>query len=213
MIFPCLAVMASLVSAIMLGVPELDESLSYLATVDANRIAKKALAEGAKIEAKYIRASIRGDLRILGTDRGIGSSVKGKAGRNLIAKAGVAVGKAYRTAGKVVNRGKRKGVGLSSANLHWFGAGTSDRYTGTRTWKTKKGGKRSKPTGNPRHFTGRIDKFKWGGFVQAGATAAEPAVRAAMQKIVAEGVEKAMSERAIAMRIAARPLAASKAKG
>lgn len=159
----------------MTGVKELDDALSYLRDKSAKRIGKAASRKMASVLARGMRTFVPKSLAkslMMTTTKGIGSrGDKARQSNIQVAKAGVAVGAAGRAAKfSVMNRGKRRGVGVGARNLHWFAAGTTDRYTGTRTYRVK-GGKRTKSTGNARHFTGRINKQIWGGFVQRGATA------------------------------------------
>ncbi len=182
------------------GFRELDDALSYLRDKSRVRMGKAALRRMATVTAASIRKFIPTQLRPkeLGGTSGIGSRlVKGQ----MLAKAGIGVGKVGRMAFRVVNKsstakGKlgrslrvgRKGVGISSRNLHWFAIGTKDRYTGTKTYRVK-GGTRIRPTGNARHFTGRIDKNKFGGFVQAGTRASASTALAEAAKTVNRMIE------------------------
>jgi hypothetical protein len=171
------------------GVEELDDALSYLRDKSAKRIGKACAGKMATVTAKAIRNYVPASLAAsvnMASDKGIGSrNSKPKISTIQGAKAGVSVGSAYKSASKftVVNRGKRKGVGISARNLHWFAMGTADRWTGSKRNRSKVGPRRIS-TGKPVHFTGRIDKAKWGGFVQRGAEAAKgPALEAARQQM------------------------------
>jgi hypothetical protein len=112
--------------------------------------------------------------------------MRSKGPRLYAAKAGIGVGSAQKNALNVVNRGKRKGVGTTAKNLHWFALGTADRFTGA-----KKSGKSTnrlskhyaRLTGHRRKFTGRIDQNKFGGFVQKGVTAVELQALAQAQQL------------------------------
>lgn len=172
------------------GIDELRERLTFLGDRDARSIGRAAENAMAREMAKSIRRFIPKSIMPQAADKGIGSRlIRMRGGIDPGAKAGVAVGPSGKRVNAVINRGGRKGVGVSANNLHWFALGTADRYTGSR-----KSGNRSKPTGNPRHFTGRIDKTKWGEFVQRGALAAELTAVAAAQKAVASKIAKLTEE-------------------
>lgn len=169
------------------GIRELDESLSYLRDKSSKKIGKACAGKMATVHARAIRQYVPASLARsinMASDRGIGSrNSKGRKSSIMGAKAGVSVGSAYKSSSRftVVNRGKRKGIGVSARNLHWFGAGTADRWTGSRRNRSKVGPRRIS-TGKPVKFVGRISKAKWGGFVQRGAAVAErPAIEAALQ--------------------------------
>jgi hypothetical protein len=157
-------------SAFLTGVKELDDALSYLRDKSAKRIGKAASRRMAAVLAQFMRPFVPPTLAksiLMAKDRGIGSrGDKAKLSNIQQAKAGVAVGKVGRNQSRIVNRGGRKGVGVSARNLMWFGAGTKDRYSKQGRAIT---GRLTKSGG--RHFTGRIDKGKWGGFVQRGVAA------------------------------------------
>lgn len=185
------------------GVKELDDALSYLRDKSAKRIGKAAVRRMANVTAQFIRRQVPRELRVSGSMKGIGwRSDKAKLSNIQGAKAGVAVGKSQKEAFAIVNKGNvstqqynvnkklmkflrtgRKGVGISARNLHWFAAGTADRYTGSKRNRAKIGPRR-KPTGNPIKFVGRIDKAKFGGFVQRGATAGKSTAIAEAAKVV-----------------------------
>lgn len=183
------------------GVEELDDALSYLADKSAKRIGKSAATKMASVYAKAIRRFVPSSIAPSTPDRGIGSrGDRAKQSQLQTAKAGIGVGKANKKAREltIVNRGRHKGVGVSARNLHWFALGTGDRFTGQTIRRNRKTGRSTvKATGNPRHFTGRIDKAKFGGFVQAGVLASElPAIaeaRKVVDRKIAAEVEKARS--------------------
>ncbi len=189
------------------GFKELDDALSYLKDKSRIRLGKAALKRMATVTAQSIRKFVPKNLqpKQLGVvQKGIGSRlVKGQ----MLAKAGIAVGKAGREAFSVVNtsnvttmaytpnkklhkslRVGRKGVGISARNLHWFALGTKDRYVGLKGLRRRVKGKDitygQKRTGSPIKFVGRIDKNKFGGFVQAGARASAATALAEAAKTV-----------------------------
>lgn len=190
--------MAVSAKLILTGVDELDEQLSFLHTRVAARIAKKALRAGAVVVARHIRRAIGVKNWVPhAADKGIGSIGKRAFRKNFFeAKAGASVGASQRKEGITVNRGKRKGVGISSRNIHWFAMGTNDRWTGAKSsgGRRLKDGTRGhrtwKKTGHPRRFVGKIDKAKFGGFVQRGSLAAKAEVEARMTKVGRDEIAK-----------------------
>lgn len=176
------------------GVNELDDALSYLRDKSAKKIGKSCAGKMATVTAKAIRAYVPASLAkstMMASDKGIGSrNSKAKISTIQGAKAGVAVGSAYSKVPPLKRQGsgKRRGVGISARNLHWFALGTSERWTGSKRVGLnahKKGVvARRVLTGKPVHRTGRIDAAKFGGFVQRGAEASRiAAIQAAREKM------------------------------
>ncbi len=119
---------------IILGIPELDARLEGLKLAVANRIARGGLAKGVRVAVKKIKAEVPSTQKHL--RKAIGGYVKKqKRGANkgiVEAKAGAAVGKkkaaqTSEAAAAKASRGKRGGVGISAANIHWYIMGTGDR--------------------------------------------------------------------------------------
>jgi hypothetical protein len=171
-----------MISAVMTGLPEIDERLTRIATKDANIIARAVVRTGLSKAASNIRRHIPKSIRPRQSDKGIGISVKGRAGKTL-GKTGTGVGKSQRNSPQARGgKGKRKGVGVSGRNIHWFAVGTKERFTGQRrTGKrmavyARMAGQLGKSKGG-RHPTGRIVKEKFGQFVRS---------------FGAQGVERAM---------------------
>lgn len=154
-----------MISAVMTGLPDLDRKLQYMHTQAANKIARAVVRSGLNVAAKNIRKGIRPSIAPKTPDKGIGTSLKRRS-EGAVGKAGVGVGATQRKALNVVNRGRRKGVGVSARNLHWFALGTDDRYTGSTRIRGKLGKGKRKATGHARRFTGRINKSKWGNFLR-----------------------------------------------
>ena len=131
----------------VLGIPELDKRLEGLQLAVANRVARSALAKGARVAAKTIKSEIPSRHKAM--RKAIGSSVKRvKSGPNkgfTQAKAGAAVGKkaAKQKAEAEQTKAQRKaegkpGVGISAQNIHWYILGTRERTvtkTGQRVGK------------------------------------------------------------------------------
>lgn len=146
---------------VLTGVAELDHALSYMHTIHANKVARLCISAGLRKAASNIRRHIKTTIRPRTADKGIGWRLKRATRKHKTeGKTGVAVGRAFREVAKMtgpraIGKGKagrkklRKGVGISSANLHWFAMGTKKRYT--------KAGR----------YTGMIRKEKFGGFVQS----------------------------------------------
>lgn len=163
------------------GLQELEENLSYIAQIPAKRIGGRVVMRMAQVLARGIRAQIRPTIAPRIADKGIGYRRLRRQGQDaILAKIGVAVGRAGKNATKFTSkmaakefkRGKRPGVGVTAANLHWFALGTKPRYTGEKlTWKN--GRRVLAKTGNARRYVGQIDKTKWGGFVQRGFEASQ----------------------------------------
>jgi hypothetical protein len=133
-------------------------------THEANKIARAVLRSGLNVAAKNIRKAILPSIAPRSPDKGIGTSVR-RLPSGTVGKAGVGVGASQRKAVMATNRGRRKGVGVSARNLHWFAMGTADRYTGSVRIRTKSSSKRQ-ATGNARRHTGRISKSKFGNFLR-----------------------------------------------
>lgn len=171
------------------GFPELDAKLKYMATSAANVIVSRAVRVGLYEGAKWIRRRIAPTLQagLSASDKGIGTSTSRKKSNGASGKVGVAVGAASKNAkkltrGSFVRRGKRKGEGISANNLRWFAMGTQDRWTGSKRVRAKgaKPGARQS-TGKRVRFVGKIDRLKWGGFVQEGMAAANAAIQEKMR--------------------------------
>ncbi len=81
-----------------------------------------------------------------------------RVGRSYVGKVGFGVGRGYAARSKRSNG--RSGVGVSGNNVHWFILGTQDRFTGKRSWRVKGGGRRTRETGKPVRYSGRIQPIK-----------------------------------------------------
>ena len=179
------------------GIPEVDARLQYLADKSARRIGRAAATKMVATYARSMRRFVPDSVAPKTSDKGIGSrSMRSRGSRVYAAKAGIGVGRAQKNALNVVNRGRRKGVGVTAKNLHWFALGTDDRFTGAK--KSGKSTNRAskyytRPTGNKRRFTGRIDREKFGGFIQRGVTAVELEAIAQAQLVVDRLLEEEVS--------------------
>jgi len=131
------------------------------------KIARKALAEVGKFDAKKIKGQVPGRYR------GVRKAIKWRQkklrynkGQPSI-KIGAGVGKA-KAQGEATtqknNREGRPGVGFDARNIHWWFLGTKQRTTGTK--RKRVGGKRGRggwrgkevrvDTGNPKRNRGRM---------------------------------------------------------
>ncbi len=179
--------------ATITGDKALDRKFKRLASSGQRKASKAGIRAGMTPIAKAMRAAInavpdseaspsqkRGARKTVG--KRFAKGRKGGAARGQYgAKVGFAVGKKRK---KLAGKRTRPGVGIGARNIHWFVLGTKKRYTGRRTWTTRKGGTRSKSTGNVRRYTGFI---KAGKFIdvtkQALASSAGASIAAARKKI------------------------------
>jgi hypothetical protein len=122
------------------GSKQLERKLNAIATQGGKAVSRAAMAGAVVPAKKAIRrgvnsANISGPVKRAARTT-IGSSVKKQPGCEYGAKVGLSVGKptkakkakasARAAAGKT---GEKAGVGLSSANIHWFILGTKIRHT------------------------------------------------------------------------------------
>lgn len=175
----------------------LDRAFSYLSEQSAPRIAKRCAGRMGTVYARNIRQQIPPSIARsvnMAADKGIGSRTsKARVSTIQTAKAGVGVGSAMKNA-KISGakaRGGRRGVGISARNLHWFGLGTDDRYTGLK-WIARGRTRRHHQilTGNRIRYVGRIDKAKWGGFVQRGVAAGTEQALSVAAEVVRQELAK-----------------------
>ena len=108
-------------SMIMTGILELDTTLSTLRKTTANKVARAALRKGASIGAKAVKKEIPSLQK--NARKAIGHSVK----KNKTIDQTVAM---FGTAGKrsASKKHQSKGVGITSANIHWLLIGTKERF-------------------------------------------------------------------------------------
>lgn len=181
------------------GFPELDKRMRFMADAGANRIISTAARAGLRVGEKYIRDQIPATIKtgIANKDKGIGSTTKKKSANGTSGKVGVGVGGTQKkAAANKLDRGKKRGVGVSARNLHWFAMGTAERFTGSKRIRIKGSFKqqRRRSTGNPVHPTGRIDVVKFGGFVQRGMMSGKSAIfdkmRASVEKNLAIAAQR-----------------------
>ena len=113
------------------GLDQINRKLSYLEAKSADKVLS-AMIRG---QMKPIETQMKKDVdsQVKEGRKGVRSRFKNKKKKNYItAKVGFGVGKKKKTAPKIVNRkgGKQGGVGISAQNIHWWVAGTKQRFTG-----------------------------------------------------------------------------------
>jgi hypothetical protein len=125
---------------LLTGLAEIDRRLSDLPLAPANRIARKGLSVAVRLLARRMRAMVTsGGPTVKKALKGYVRKTQEDGGKRITAKAG-GVGKQADKAAQAAKKkhaasGKR-GVGISSRNIHWWLMGTRDRtqkQTGRRT--------------------------------------------------------------------------------
>lgn len=161
---------------VLTGTKEIDDALGYLHNIHANRVATACIRAGLRTGAANVRRHIRKSIRPRSRDKGIGWRLKKQTKKNKAeGKLGVAVGAAFSHGinygkNRKVGKSKRRGVGITSRNLHWFALGTAKRYTQqslpsaqrSRSWRSMFLADKAARG----HYTGEIEATKWGGFVR-----------------------------------------------
>jgi len=131
----------------------------------------------------------------------IGYSVKIKNGEVSVAKVGINVGKKnprrrIKQGESVARYNARKALikpfNLANPVAHLLVLGTMDRYTGKRTWKTSKGGMRSRSTGKARMYRGRVRGYP---FVVRGVMNADSTVKRQFPQWLQKEIEKELGKR------------------
>lgn len=157
----------------VLGIEQLRKKLGTLNAKLQKKITRKAIGKALTEEVKAIRAEApkgkTGKLR-----KGIGKKLRIKNGV-VLAKAGVNVGK------------KRDKV---APHNHLVALGTADRYTGSRSRRTKTG-RKSVATGNKKAYRGKMPSND---FVKRGAARAEGKALSAMTNTLRDEIQKAAKE-------------------
>jgi hypothetical protein len=148
--------MSVAISGAVTGIREFDAIISELSKGGMNRVMRPAIRAACKFAAKQVKAKIPGryktvrkaiNYRMLPTKLNNGF-VSGKVGAG--------VGKKSKAKLKPRKAG-RKGVGISSANVHWWFLGTDQRTTGTKRASRRKGSNGTRvPTGGKIRNTGRM---------------------------------------------------------
>jgi hypothetical protein len=164
------------------GLDELRRTLTNLKDKGVKKAAKAGINAGLQplisaIRSQVNSAPISADLKkeVRAT---IGKRLQ-KVGDDYVGKAGFGVGKSSKSkkVKAATRHGEKGGVGISSANIHWFVLGTAERFTGSKQAGGPKHRYR-KNTGNAAHATGKIEPVL-AGFVAKAAESAESRITAA----------------------------------
>jgi hypothetical protein len=108
------------------GDKQLIRNLNGIRDSVARRAIKKGLTKAVRLAAKAMKAAVPVNLK------GMKPAIAGRIGVTkrkglFFAKAGAAVGKAFKKEAKTPKSGKRKGVGIGGRNVHWWILGTGPR--------------------------------------------------------------------------------------
>lgn len=158
------------------GDKEIDARLGKLEREAQSRIARPAVAAAVRVIAKELKSKTQ----VSAVKKAIGSRVVKVTPDDVDAKAGVGVGRSRHK--KKTQRVKQsRGI----ANPVWYVLGTEERYTGARSWKTKVGERRTKLTGKPKAYRGKMPAHKFVRQASASAlkAAAEKAREVALKKL------------------------------
>lgn len=173
------------------GIDEVAERLGAL-----SKGVSRILGAGLRAEMKVIAAGIaaaapRGDGRVVqhnqidggGLGNSIGMRQKKSRGEIVMAKVGIGVAKTQAAYGVPVSKGAS-----SVPYGHLVAAGTSERFTGSKSRVNKKTGKvKLRQTGNPVQYRGRVIGNN---FVERGYMATREAAEAAGLAKIEEGIRK-----------------------
>lgn len=109
------------------GDDELIKTLNLMRDSIARKVIKKGLGKAMRIMAKSMKAQVPTNLKAMKLS--IGSRLGAVKKEQFTAKAGAAVGKASKAEikNRSKDRGKKRGVGISGRNVHWFILGTGQR--------------------------------------------------------------------------------------
>jgi hypothetical protein len=172
----------------VLGAAQLRRNLLALGKT-AQSIGRTALRKASKSLAVADQAAApKGKTGSIPGEIGFRSLKRSEASGQLAAKAGLGVGK-KKIVGRVVNPGRML---ARQPHGHLIAAGTKNRYTGARTWRTKKGGMRKKKTGKPRAFRGRVQANP---FIRQAAAAAAPSLHRLIGEELTKGINRAWARR------------------
>ena len=177
------------------GREQLRAALTMLRDRAAKKVARAAVNAGLGALTKEIKSRVNG-LSISGPLKAairatVNKRMEKKEGNDYVGKAGFGVGKKTakkkeaakaRSARGQGGSNETRGVGISSANVHWL-TGTKDRFTGEKVYmRTKdKNGKTLNhkiATGNPVHHTGAMPDVL-AGIIEESVQSASPAMLAA----------------------------------
>lgn len=161
--------------AVLIGDKELDRKLKRLAKEGSRKALRAGIQASLTPVAKALRQAIDAtpidtpDAKAIkrAAKKTVGKRFgKARGGRgDVVAKAGLSVGKRGGKRSERLSGGKTRGVGIASINIHWFVLGTKSRAT--------KGG----------HATGNIEPLFKGVAQRAAAASKRQALDAARKKI------------------------------
>lgn len=181
-------------SSEVLGVKQLQRKLNTLKASTQNKLERASVTAGLRATAKAMKSEVPSTWKE--GRKAIGFSFvrgKGKFAGTTFAKAGVGAGikkkaREKREASKGSRAGE-KGVGLSTANMHWFVLGTAERKTGSKRVGAHRRGvvNRRVATGGKVRRTGRM---KGNPIVVRGAQKGRAASLKAMADNFKAGIER-----------------------
>jgi len=149
---------ATMVSAGLVGDAKLERLLTRMRVTSARRALNLGLRKSVQQAAKDIKKAIPGKYKQI--KKGIGyRNLKGSEAPGGGAMVGLNVGRASKATSQKERQG-RKGMGIDSANIHWWFLGTGPRFNGVRrrTRKTASGKTRrtTRNTGGSVRYTGKM---------------------------------------------------------
>lgn len=173
--------------AAITGVKELDDRLARISDDrQAKKLGRRAVLKPLRMIAASIKTEVPPATTPGHTNQRIRASIGQRFGKNrrkgiVEAKAGVSVGKRR-------PRIQKKDIEVEriAPHSHLLALGTVDRYTGARTYRVKFG-KRTRTTGKPRRFRGRL---RPNDFVARGTERVAGEVPAAMAQEVEGGLRE-----------------------
>jgi hypothetical protein len=190
------------------GLAELNVTLQDLAANGARKAAKAGTNAGLGVLANALKSAVNAssaspELKAAAR-KTIAKRLKRREGQETVGKVGFGVGRRSQKTKKAQSAHQRymagqggahnmRGVGVSSANIHWFVLGTQDRTAGAKTNRASEIRGRKHFT-VPRHHTGRIRDLL-GGLLGPAAAACQgemlEAARAKCEQVLAAEAAKA----------------------
>jgi hypothetical protein len=131
------------------GLDQILRKLSYLETKGADKVLSAMIRGQLNAIEKQMKKDV--DPKVKEGRKGVRSRFKNKKKKNWIqAKVGFGVGKKKKNAPKKVNsKGNRKGgIGIGAQNIHWWVAGTDERFRGGNYQRRKRMGQPERTTGS-----------------------------------------------------------------
>lgn len=119
------------------GLDLLLKKLDVLDKKAAGRVLSTVIRSQLNVIGKQMKADV--DSKVKEGRKGVRSRFKNNAKKNFItAKVGFGVGKKKEAKPRKTKRKSRGGVGIGAQNIHWWVAGTKDRFTGSARSRTGK---------------------------------------------------------------------------